>query len=314
LKSKLKTAARIVVTNCLGIKKNEKVVIVTDEICRSIGYTIWEAARAVADPVLLEIVPRLMHGEEPPALVARVLEKCDVFIMPTSRSLSHTQARIKANKRGARGATMPGITTAVMERTLNADYRKIARFTKKIAGLLDKARSVRIQTGKGMELHLDITGRKGFPDTGLIKQAKGFSNLPAGEAYVAPIERASTGTIMIDGSFAPLGYLKKPVILHIEKGHIVKLQGNMKLAQVFEKYGNKERVLCEFGIGTNTRAIITGNVLEDEKALGSIHVAFGNNLGFGGTNNARIHLDGVTSRPTVWLDDIPLIRRGKFLI
>ncbi|GAI14876.1 unnamed protein product, partial [marine sediment metagenome] len=141
-----------------------------------------------------------------------------------------------------------------------------------------------------------------------------FSNLPAGEAYIAPVENKSNGNIVVDGSFAPIGFLKNKVTLEIKNGQIVSLKGNQRLNAVFKKYGKKERTLCEFGIGTNPKAKITGNVLEDEKVLGSIHIAFGHNLGFGGKNKAKIHLDGVIKKPSVWIDEQQIIKKGKFLI
>jgi leucyl aminopeptidase (aminopeptidase T) len=200
-----------------------------------------------------------------------------------------------------------------MIRTLNADYQKIARLTRRIEELLNETKKVMIKTGNH-ELHLDISIRKGHPDTGIIRTPGSFSNLPAGEAYCAPIEDKSEGRVIIDGSFAPVGLLKKPVILTIESGKITKLEGNNELEQLFDQAGEKGRVLCELGIGTNYKAIITGNVLEDEKVLGTVHLAFGNNLGFGGRNDAKIHLDGVIRKPWMWFDDKLIIKQGKILI
>ncbi len=314
MNTKLKKASHIVIRDCLSVKKHEKVIVVTDEPCRTIGYALWNAAKEITDPIIIEIAPREIHGEEPPPLVSESLKRCDVFIIPTSRSLTHTRARIDALKNGARGATLPGITPEIMARSLDADYRKIARKTKYITALLSKAKRAVVKTDKSAELVLDLSGRKGYVDTGVIKRRRDFSNLPGGEAYIAPIENRSNGTIIVDGSFAPIGSLKKKVTVTIENGRIVKLTGNKKLKQIFSKYGKKEKTLCEFGIGTNYKAQITGNVLEDEKALGSIHVAFGNNLAFGGKNRARIHLDGVVKKPSVWIDEKLVIEKGKFLL
>ncbi len=311
---KLKQAANIIIKDCLAIKKHEKVVIVTDRGCRTIGYAIWHETRRITDSIIIEISPRSIHGEEPPPLVAEILKKCDVFILPTTYSLTHTRARIEANRNGARGATMPGITVGIMERALNANYQKIAKLTAKTAEILSTAKKALIKTDAGAELKLVLQRRKGYRDTGIIRKSREFSNLPAGEAYIAPIEHGSNGTIVIDGSFAPIGALRKKVILEIKNGRIVKLSGNGRLQSIFKKYGKKERVLCEFGIGTNPKAKITGNVLEDEKVLGSIHVAFGNNLNFGGKNKARIHLDGVIKKPSVWLDKRLIIKKGRFLL
>lgn len=309
----LKSSARIVINQCLGIKKDESVVIITDKPCRQIGDVLWEELPDKTKSLLVEITPTGGHGKEPPALVAELLKKCDAFIIPTSFSLTHTRARIEATRMGVRGATMPGITADVMVRTLNADYHKIARLTKKMEGLLTRTKNVIIKTGKDAELFLDISSRKGHPDTGIIRTSGSFSNLPAGEAYCAPLENKSEGKVIIDGSFAPLGLLKSPVTLVIKSGRIVKLSGNKNLENLFEKAGEKGRVLCELGIGTNYRAIITGNVLEDEKVIGTVHLAFGNNLGFGGKNDAKIHLDGVIRKPWVWFDNKLVIKQGKIL-
>lgn len=307
-------ASRIVVNNCLGIKAGERVVVVTDEPCRVVGVSIWTALRKKNDVVLIEMLPRDIHGEEPPSIVADALSKCDVFIMPTSRSLTHTQARINANRRGARGATMPGITVEMMLRTLNADYRRIERLTKKVGDRLSRARRAYVESDSGTKLELNLSRRSCCLDTGIVKKRGYFSNLPAGEAYIAPHENGSNGQVVVDGSFAPIGAVTGPVTIKVKNGRIVGMDGSRKMIRIFGKYGKKEKTLCEFGIGTNYKARITGDVLEDEKVLGTIHVAFGNNLAFGGKNDARIHLDAVIRRPSVWLDDRLIIRKGKFLI
>jgi len=304
----------LVIKDCLGIRRGENVVIVTDRFCYPIGNAIANSLRKITDPILIEITPREIHGQEPPKLVAEIMKNSDVFIIPTSRSLTHTCARIEATKAGARGATMPGITIDVMIRALNTDYKKIAQLTNKIADLLSHAKKAVIRTDKGTNLELNLANRKCRLDTGIIKKRGEFSNLPAGEAYIAPNENKTNGTVVIDGSFALIGFLDKSVRLKINNGRISRIHGNNKLKRIFQQYSEKEKVLCELGIGTNPAAKITGNVLEDEKVLGSIHVAFGNNLGFGGRNKARIHLDGVMKSPDFWLDEKLIIKKGKFLI
>ncbi|MEO0182718.1 MAG: aminopeptidase [candidate division WOR-3 bacterium] len=310
---RLRSAARIVINQCLGVKEHESVAIITDHPCRVVGEALWQTIPNKQNAYLIEIAPTGGHGKEPPPLIGEILKKCDIFIIPTSFSLTHTRARIEATRTGARGATMPGITPEVMIRTLNADYQKIARLTKKMERLLTVTKKVRIRTAD-KELYLDISTRPGHPDTGVIRTPGTFSNLPAGEAYCAPLEDKSEGTVVIDGSFAPVGLLKKPVTLKISAGRIVKLEGNKELEKIFDKMEEEGRVLCELGIGTNYKATITGNVLEDEKVIGTVHLAFGNNLGFGGKNDARSHLDGVIRKPWVWFDDRLVIKQGRIVI
>lgn len=314
LQQRLKRSASIVVRECLSIKKGERFVVIVDEPCRAVGYSLIDAARSITDPILVEMQPRTIHGQEPPAMITALMKNCDVFVAATSHSLTHTQARIRACRAGARGATMPGITPEVMIRTLDADYRKISACARRAARALTGACRVRIRTRSGTQLETSLANRRAHADTGLVTRPKAFSNLPAGEAYVAPVETTSRGTVVIDGSFAPLGLLKKPVVLRIEDGAIAEVSNNRDISRVFAKFGKKERILCELGIGTNYKATITGNVLEDEKVAGTIHVAFGNNLGFGGHNKAAIHLDGVIRQPTVWLDDKLFIENGRLLL
>lgn len=310
----LQRAATIVVDKCLAVKAGEKAVVVTDEPCRTVGLAIWHALGQRTDAVLIEMKPRKIHGEEPPRIVAEALKGCDVFVVPTSRSLTHTKARIEANQSGARGATMPGITAGMMLRALNADYSRIERLTRKVARLVSAAARARVESDRGTRLEMDLRGRSCMSDTGIVRRRGGFSNLPAGEAYIAPVEHGTSGIVVVDGSFAPVGAVRRPVTVEVRDGVITRIKGSPGIKAIFGRYGARERTLCEFGIGTNYKALITGDVLEDEKALGSIHVAFGNNLAFGGKNKARIHLDAVIRKPSVWLDGTLIIREGKFLL
>ena len=58
-------------------------------------------------------------------------------------------------------------------------------------------------------------------------------------------------------------------------------------------HGEDGTNVAELGIGTNERAELTGNVLEDEKILGTAHVAFGASAAIGGTVQVPVHLDCV---------------------
>ncbi|GAH13717.1 unnamed protein product, partial [marine sediment metagenome] len=55
---KLLRAVQIIIKDCLGIEPNDKVVIVTDEYCYTIGYSLWNSVKEITDPVLIEIEAR----------------------------------------------------------------------------------------------------------------------------------------------------------------------------------------------------------------------------------------------------------------
>jgi len=315
----LKNPALIAVKDCMGVKEDEKVLVIADEPSRKIGYALFEAAKGLnAETVFLEITPRMSNGEEPPGTVAELMKLQDVILIPTSMSMSHTEARREASAAGARIATLPGITEDIMTRTLKADYFAIAKRSAAAAELLTLGSTVRITTPKGTDFIMSIEGRTGLRDTGLNHNAGSFSNLPAGEGFIAPVEGASNGVIRIDGSMAGVGLLDgEEITVVVEDGYATEITGGagaQRLLSIMEPHGRLAFNVAELGIGTNDQAELTGNVLEDEKIMGTVHIAFGDNKTMGGTVRVASHLDGVILRPTVYIDDRVVIEDGNFLI
>ncbi len=316
--NRLEKAAEVAVNKCMAVKSGEAVLVITDETKREIGYALWEAAkRSGAEVILTEIIPRQVHGEEPPKPVAELMKNVDAVLAPTTKSLTHTDARREACTQGARIATLPGITEEVMLRSLDADYQKIARRSKKIASLLTEAHRVQVTTPSGTDITMSVEGRKGYADTGLYHQKGDFGNLPAGEAYLAPLEGSSQGVILIDGAIANLGLLKEGIRLVVKDGFVTEILGHTeaeKLKALLAPLGKLAYNIAELGIGTNDKAILTGNVLEDEKAIGTVHIALGDNASMGGTVTAPAHLDGILLRPTLEVNGETIMKDGKLLL
>jgi leucyl aminopeptidase (aminopeptidase T) len=72
--------------------------------------------------------------------------------------------------------------------------------------------------------------------------------------------------------------------------------------------------VAELGVGTNERAGLTGNILEDEKMLGTVHVAFGASAGIGGTVSVPVHLDCVVLDATLEVDGETLLDAGRLAV
>lgn len=315
--SSLAHAARVVLADCLGAKRGESVLVVVDEPLRSIGEALLAQARELqTEAVLMEMLPRKSSGEEPPVMVAQAMLKADAIVLATSKSLSHTRARREANDAGARVASMPSITEEAMVRTLQGVNEELVRRAERYAGQLNDAREVRIITPAGTDLTFSIEGRPATADGGLLSVPGSFGNLPAGEAFVAPVEGTAQGVLVIDGSMAGIGLIEEPIRIQVENGSAVGISGGKEAAQLealVNPHGPAARNIAELGIGLNEFAKITGLVLEDEKALGTIHIALGDNSTFGGTVEVASHLDGVVLKPTVWLDGQVIIEQGKLL-
>jgi len=318
-KTKLDTASEIAIKTCMGVKKNESILVITDELKREIGYSIHKnALRLGYKSLYVEMKSGKINGEEPPKEVAELMKKFDVVFCPTAKSLTHTDARRKACATGTRLATFPGITKDVMIRGMNADYNKISKLSIKLKGILEKGSNVRITTKLGTDISFSIKGRTAIASKGLFHKKGEAGNLPTGETFLAPIEGTTNGVFIVDGSMAGLGLIKKTKLkIEVKKGYAIKITGGIlanKLNKMLDAVGKNARNIAEFGIGTNDSAKLSGVLLEDEKVMGTIHIALGNNTSMGGKINVPIHLDGVVKEPTVYLDGKLLLENGKLLV
>jgi leucyl aminopeptidase (aminopeptidase T) len=314
-KGELETAVRAVVRDCLGVKQGEEVLVVCNPATEGLGARMrTEAEHAGADAVLAVISERESHAAEPPGTVAEAMAAADVVLGPTVQSLSHTAARKRASEAGARIATLPGVTEEMLARVMSADMEELRRRGRAVADRLDVASEAVITCPNGTDLHLDLEGRTAIPDAGELTERGAFGNLPCGEGFIPPAN--GWGTLVIDGSLAGIGLAEQPVELVVENGHMTSARGGQGMAfmDLLTAHGDDGTNVAELGIGTNEKAILTGNILEDEKILGTAHVAFGASAAIGGNVQVPVHLDCVVMKPTVELDGEPIVREGELLL
>jgi len=317
--SPLQEASETVLRDCMGIRHDEIVLVLTDEPCYKIGHALYEVGKGFCKEIFfLEMVPRKINGEEPPSEIVELMKSVDAIVAPLSKSITHTDARRNACKAGTRVGTMPGITEEIMIRTMRADYNRISRLTDTISEILSKAEMAHLTTALGSDLKIPIKGIKAISSSGLVRSAGMFGNLPSGESYLMPEEGKAQGVYYVDGSLAGVGLINDgPVKIIVENGTAVKIEGGKdaeRFRKMVDEVGDSARNLAELGVGTNYMAQINGTVLEDEKVLGTIHLALGNNVSMGGTVNIGFHVDGIITRPTLRIDDFLLLDDGEMQI
>jgi leucyl aminopeptidase (aminopeptidase T) len=301
----------------LGVKPDEKIAVLHNGPQAAIAAAIAAAARRRdAEVKILEFPPLPRSGVEPPAEVAEALRWADAAFGVTSASLSHTRARIDACAAGLRFASMPTLTADIFRRTLPVDYRWMSAAGAELARLLTGADECRLTSADGTDLVLSLVGRDGRNDDGDLRAPGAFGNLPAGEGYIAPLENAGAGTVAFDGSLTGYGLLAEPLLVRIEDGSVVDAEGPAAdfLMSNLDGAGPSGRRVAELGIGTNPAAQLVGVVLEDEKVLGTAHVAFGTSTGLGGANQSTVHVDGIMRRPTLDIGTVRVIEAGRLLI
>jgi leucyl aminopeptidase (aminopeptidase T) len=303
---------------CMGLRKGESCLVVCDTSRKSLGSSVCEEAKQITSRIHLLVVQAPgLEGGQPDTLsqLEKEMLTQDVILLLTGVSLSHTDARRRAVKRGARLASMPGITAEMLKRAAGADYGVISKRSERLKSILTDADSISVETELGTAISFSVEGMKGHMEDGLYTRENTWGNIPGGEACIGPKEGSAKGVMVVDWSMSTIGPLEEPLVIRVEGGRAVEIKGKQANAVVerLSPFGRAAFTVAEFAMGTNDWAQLSGVVLEDEKVFGTAHFALGNNISFGGTVDVPIHLDGVLRAPTVAVDGRRIMAQGKLL-
>ncbi len=235
-------------------------------------------------------------------------------------STSHTKFRDLATRcAGVRYASMPSFEASMLDGVMTADWPALAERTIKLAEILGRAGNIHITTPNSTDISFSIKDRPVKPDTGILTEPGSFSNLPAGEAFCAPVEGTANGRLVL--AWSPTRELKAPVTVTVKDGRAVKVSGGEPYAAQLQATID-DNPLCgniaELGVGTNDKASRPDSVLESEKILGTIHIALGDNSTFGGKVRVPFHQDFVFYNPTMIAEtdgeETTLLKEGNLLL
>lgn len=326
----LTPGARNAIRVCLNVQPYERVTVVADRACEAIAASLVHEIESVGAPyrafVLEDEAPRPLTALPGSIAADMALSQVSVYAVRVQphELASRMQLTDIVNRRRMRHAHMVNITPQIMCEGMRADYLKVDRLSQKVIELVRVARQVRATTPAGSHFTVALDpDYKWLKTSGLISPDK-WGNLPGGEIFTTPGE--VNGTVVVDGVVgdflcARFGMLTDtPLTLVVEKNRLVSASSaNKELEDAFWKYThtdeNSDRV-GEFAIGTNIELThLVGNILQDEKFPG-IHLAFGNPYGVhtGADWHSTTHIDVVGTGFDIWVDDVPLMERGAFLI
>jgi leucyl aminopeptidase (aminopeptidase T) len=297
------------------VRAGERVLVLWSAPQAAVAAAIAAAATARGARVQRTLFDAAEEFAEPPAEVADSMKAADAVFAVTQGSVSHTAGRRAATAAGTRIASLAGITSAMFARAVDVDYSVLTRDGDFLARMLTAAAEVHLTSESGTDLTISIVGRVGRNDDGDLRAPGAFGNLPAGEAYIAPCEDGASGLVVADGSLLESGLLREPVELRLRDGVLESASGAVgaALLRTLDAAGPTGRRIAELGIGTNPAARIVGEVLEDEKVRGTVHVAFGASAGIGGTNVAAVHVDAVIRQPTLEIGGVRVLDRGRLI-
>ena len=324
LQAKVVEGADILINVCGRLRPTERVAIVCDTGTRALGDILAERAMRVTSAVhLVEVEPFGMHGQEPPADAAEQMLLADLCLGITAKSMVHTAARREAARRGTRYLSLPDYSTDLLAHpALRADFIARGRIGARVADAFTRGSGVRVWTPAGTDVTMSIEGRIGASTPGYVENPGEMGSPPDIECYVSPIETSARGTVVVDGSipYPTLGLLRTPVTLAVSGGRIQEVRSAdpdlaAEVRRVLASVGSdKAYVLAECGVGLNDRAALTGIMLTDEGAAGTMHFGFGSNFSIGGVNEVPFHLDIVMRDPSLFVDGRNAIERGQVRI
>lgn len=308
-------------TQCAGVKRGENVVIACDTNKIRMAEALAAAAYAVGGmPTIVCFPPTGAHGAQVPKAVVGAAAKSDVLFMPTSWSMTHTDARIEAIKNGSRVCTMCEVTEdCLCAGGILGDYEECDRLGRRLGAVLAKGKTIRMRSAGGTDLSGKITGRPVQYETGLFREPGQFAALPNSELNISPVEGTTEGSIVINVRLMGYGVIREePVRIEVKAGEVVKVSGGPAaryLEETLKAFKDRRAYnLAEFGFGLNPASRACATNLEDLGKLGFGHHGIGSNYAIGGKVEAPCHIDAIYSDITVEVDGRIILDRGKCLV
>jgi leucyl aminopeptidase (aminopeptidase T) len=317
----LESVAARIVRDYLGLAPNETFLVVTDTATsREIPETLFAAAEeAGARPVQALIPVPLQSGAEPPEPVTAAMIASDVCLCAASRSLYHTRAKGRAQEQGTRGLfNAPARVESWTQGAMTADFLAIRRVAERLAARLREADEVRVTSPAGTDVVMGAKGRepKGWL-TGVCRNPGEISALPGGEVSFPPLEGTTNGRVVLEQAMTDLGGLAHQIVWRVQAGEAVEIEGGEDAARLRSLIKGVENAtnIAELGIGLNSAARIGEDITESKKALGTAHMALGDNAGgYGGNVESPVHIDGLMLDVTVIVDGEPVVEAGELVL
>lgn len=335
-KDKIEFGAYQAIVNCLAVRPEDRVCIVSDRETKHIADAFVRQSLKITNKVKLFIKedfgPRPDDGSQPlhlPQEIADDLKMSQVSIycaqkktgeLASFRSpLLHIVDEFKI-----RHAHMPSVNDVIMATGMNADYAKIQEINKKVFARVKHAKEIRVTTDLGTDFVVTFhPDWKWINSDGHISSGH-WCNLPDGEVFTCA--HSAEGIVIIDGVLgdhlaAKYGVVDQtPVTLTVEKGRIKKVECvNAEIVHDINEYMKQDENahrLAEFAIGTNIALKqLVGVMVQDEKFPG-VHIALGDGYPdkTGSSWRSSAHMDMIITKTTIAVDGQRIMEKGKFLL
>lgn len=303
------------------VRPGERVLVVTDPRMQRYADPVVEVARQLGASVTLTVMPvNRADGNEPPDPVARAMREAHVIFSPVSISITHTRAMRAALDAGARAILMTAYTDDVMTSPalLETDFAAQIETCHRLGRAFTGGDAVRLTSPRGTDLRFSIEGRSANVLTNVPEPGE-LAPVPDIEVNVVPVTGSAEGAFIADASvpYLGIGILDEPIVCRVEEGSIVEMTGGAQARQLRGHLESFDDPSCfnvaELGVGLNPHARLTGEMLEDEGVMGTIHMGIGTSHTLGGEVVAPTHYDLLMWKPTLEVDG-RVVQRDREII
>jgi hypothetical protein len=257
-------------------------------------------------------------------LTADVYQKYDIILCISTFSATAPLTTF-AKQFGFRGATLHGVNQIILNSGLAVDYNEVSRQAEKLRLGMTRAESVEIDyvfDGQKFTLTVALGGQEAQKSHGLCRGGPDVANLPAGEIYYVPAG--------VEGKF-PMKYEDGTIgLMHVTGGRIQQatlLRGNQTTIDEHNAKLTSDPVTGELGeLGFGTQELPpSGRDIQDEKILGTMHVATGRSDHLGGSltpdrfaNKLNATHDDIlfspTKTPEINVPQVRMTRNGETVV
>ena len=190
----------------------------------------------------------------------------------------------KAKQFGFRGATLHGLNDIILQSGLAVDYHEVSRDTEALRLAMTKADAIEIdfalEDGTILTAWLGLDGQEAQKSHGLcLGRTPDIANLPAGEVYFVPTDAHGQFPMKYEDGTLGLLEVKDRCIVSstLIGGNQATIDAhNMRLAD-----DPMTGTLGELGFGSQVLPV-SGADIQDEKVLGTCHLATGRDDHLGG--------------------------------
>ncbi|MCS7385308.1 MAG: aminopeptidase [archaeon GB-1867-005] len=313
-------SAKLIIEKLLSVKSGENVLIISDDTSEmKMVNALFKSALEIGGEPVITIMPSKWPSHTTlPKTIHGALQHAQVVIGITKSTGAPSYDSVVAKLLREKRIRYMSMVLRPLENWISgaalANYDEVYSTALKLAKEFEGKSEIKVTTKLGTNITASIDGARVIIEAGYATRPGESAAFSDGEVSFTPVEGTANGMVVVDGPIALIGKPEKPIKIVVKNGKVTEVIGGEeanKLKKLIEQVKNLNN-FAEFGFGVNPNARLDGFWQEEKKAMGTMHIALGDNIYYGGKVKCEIHMDMVVYKPTVVVDGKVVIDEGKF--